>query len=699
MQPVTTRRSYRWLIVPVMLLTVVLTWCAIYDRWTAHAWKTPIVYAGDAWWGLAYAKAISTGEIPLILTKYPHSLGAPFAANWNDYPSVEEGIAGWWGLLTRLFGQGRGENLALLSGYLFVAAGFYWACRELRYDRILAAAGAIIFSFSTYAIWRGVPHLGLVFYWHIPLGLVTTWWCLTKTPFQWRSRKGLLAAVIAVAFGLQNPYYSGIFLQLLVWAAVILLVQRRGWKRVTVPLLLCVIVFVTFFAMNLDTFYSTHVNGPNAGIVDRVYSNLELYSLKPLELVVPLVHRVQSIALWARHAYIERALFTGELGAAYLGVIGLTSAAFLLWKVIRAIARRNQQVPAHAWMIGWILLYSVAGGVNGFIGLFGMILFRGTNRYSIVILALLLLFGVRELTRLVRRRQWRTPSIALVAFLLVAVAIWDQTVSRSSAAEITRIGNLVRRDRHLLREMEKALPPDAMVFQLPVMDFPEVAPVLGLSSYEQFRPFLQSHHLRFSYGSDKGRTRERWQHEVENFAGPGLVQALEKYGFSAVLISKKGYLDYRASPLAALEAAGRGEVIAEAPEFVCVALHPLAQALLPPDFDANWYSLEGSYLANWRWARGNASIDLRHQGPDTRPVHVTFALKSIAARKIEIYFRGQLLTSIALQPNEQSAPIALSLNLAPGDNALSFKTDSPGAVPSGGDERILAFHVVNFDVE
>jgi hypothetical protein len=49
----------------------------------------------------------------------------------------------------------------------------------------------------------------------------------------------------------------------------------------------------------------------------------------------------------------------------------------------------------------------VIGGVNGAVG-FVLELFRGTNRYSIMIMLLILLFLVRELTQLTRHLRRRT---------------------------------------------------------------------------------------------------------------------------------------------------------------------------------------------------------------------------------------------------------------------------------------------------
>src|SRR3712207_1914288 len=92
------RAEWLWLLLLVAIVT--LTWCAHYKRWKTSAWRIPILYSsderskarysGDAMWGLAVAKAMSSGEILPILPKTPKSLGAPHGGNWNDFPSVEE---------------------------------------------------------------------------------------------------------------------------------------------------------------------------------------------------------------------------------------------------------------------------------------------------------------------------------------------------------------------------------------------------------------------------------------------------------------------------------------------------------------------------------------------------------------------------------------------------------------------------------
>jgi phosphoglycerol transferase len=256
----------------------------------------------------------------------------------------------------------------------------------------------------------------------------------------------------------------------------------------------------------------------------------------------------------------------------------------------------------------------------------------------------------------------------------------------------------VKKDHLFVERIQSKLPRDAMVFQVPVMDFPEVPPLLGLSDYEHFRPYVHSSHLRFSYGSDKGRTRERWQKEAERLGPATLLSLLEQYGFSAVLVAKKGYADHGAALLAGLRAAGRNDVLSDSLEMTCVALEPSRVPTLPPNFSEDWTDLEGAPEHNWRWSSGDASIVLYHNGQTSRPIHVRFGLATIKPRQLQLSLDQQTLKAVFLQP-DQPALIDLTITLAPGKNFLRFKTDVPGDLPGNGDQRKLAFNIINFTVD
>jgi phosphoglycerol transferase len=690
------RTEWPWWV--LLFLIVILLWCTAYNRWTADSWRTPIVYDGDVTAVLANAKAFASGEIKFILPKYPASLGAPFVANWNDYPSPAEGIFLWAGLFVRLFGIFIGSNLTLLSAYVLAAASFYFVARELGYQRLLSLAGAVVFSMSRFSFARNLSHIGPVFYWHVPLALLVLWWCGGPSSVLRDKRKLIFCFAVAVVHGIQDPYFSGIFLQFLVFTSVILLMRREAWSRVLFPLLIASAVLAVCVLMNVDTFYNRLFNGANSVALVRNYAALEIYALKPLELFLPALHRVSALRNWVQNAYFQQAMVLGEIGSPYLGIIGIGALGWLVWTTaLAAVNQAKEKIPSHFWLVLWILIYSVIGGANGFLGLFGVILFRGTNRYSIVILAVLLLFLVRQLTTLTR--SWNRFALLLLAASITVVGFLDQSPLPPRRSEIAQVSEQVTSDGRLVATLEAKLPPGAMIFELPVVVFPEAGPVREMRDYEHFRPYLQSHSLRFSYGNIKGRTRERWQTEVIRFGAPYLVSRLERYGFAAILVNKKAYDARGAALLAELSAAGRSEILCESDDLVCLRLQPASNPILPPEFDENWSDLEANATDNWRWSLGDAQIVLYNQSAQPRDMRLSFSLSSPKPRMVQISSNGKELFAHSFSEVVEAKPVHLVVNVPPGRCKLLFHTDIPAALPGNGDPRRLAFLVQNFTIE
>ena len=689
------RREWLWWL--ALLILVTLLWCTAYNRWAREAWITPVSYTGDSWGEMAAAKALATDHAFPILPKYPSSLGAPFTASWNDYPITEEGIFAWYALLVRFFGVFAGSNLVVLSAHLLAAGGFFFVSRRLRYETTISFALAVLFSMSCFAFARSLWHLVLTFYWHVPLGLLVVWWCLESDAYA-DKRKRLFCIAVAILHGIQYIYYTGMFLQFLVLAALVCFFRRKKRAQVVFPLILAGVVMATFVAMNLDTFYYRLVNGPNASALVRIYSGLELYALRPVELLLPAIHRFSALQEWTHRAYYSQTMFQGgENNSAYLGLVAIGTLGALAFTSVRNLARGTpERIPSHAWAIAWVLSYSIIGGLNGVLGAFGLVLFRGTNRYSIVILVLALLFLAREVTRLSRRSR----SLAVAASVpLLLFGLWDQIPRSPDAAEIHQVHQQVVTDGAITSSLESKLPRRAMIFQLPVADYPEVGPIGAMLDYEHFRPYLQSHSLRFSYGSQKGRTRERWQAEAMMFGVTYTVSQLEKYGFSAVLINKKGYPDRAASLRAEFNLAGRSEILCESDDFVAVRLNPNEQPLLPPEFDRNWSGIEGTVSDNWRWSMGNAKVILHHTGPGLRQVQISFAASTLQPRQLEVSAGDEKVFTASLDPAKPADAVSLRLSLRPGRNEIKFQTDKPGAPPGNGDPRPLAFTVRNFAIE
>jgi hypothetical protein len=222
-----------------------------------------------------------------------------------------------------------------------------------------------------------------------------------------------------------------------------------------------------------------------------------------------------------------------------------------------------------AFLILWIILMASVGGINGIIGAMGFQLFRATTRYSIFILCIALMYAVRRLSAI--RFKTRSLSYGLAA-LAVMIAYWDQTPPRVSGRDLAEISGQVASDHDFTEKMEQKLPAGAMVFQLPIMDFPE-SPVVGVGSYDHFRPYLYSRDLRFSFGTDKGRPELDWQRQMKSLSPSELVAQLEGAGFAAIYVNRNGFANKGADVVKIFQQMGLNDLV-ESPrgDLFCVVL-------------------------------------------------------------------------------------------------------------------------------
>lgn len=551
-----------------------------YGRTSIAAWQLPLDYHGDAWPTLALLKAAGDGHLaPLRPVEVPE-LGAPFAADWNGY--LRQHKLQYWlaGGLVRAIGLAPAANLLPLMAAVLAAVSFFGVSRYFRARAEWALAGALAFALSPFFFYRSLSHLTLSFYWPLPLAILAVTWAFGRRGLALRSSRFAAAAAIVGATGLHNIYYAGLLAQFLALAALAQACRPPRLARTLTPLLLLLLLAASVLADNANVAFAA-LSGGATDAMARPYGNLERFALKPIELLLPISH--PGLSPWAPLGaiYLRGALYRGEMGAAYLGLVGVAALVWLCAAATGSYLRRPRGfVPAAFLAVAWIVVDAAVGGLNGILGTLGFVWFRATSRYSIWILALVLLWAV---VRVSRTRFARRRGAALVALLVAALALVDQLPPRRTAADVARTAAMLASDATFVRSLEAVLPAGAMLFQLPVVEFPEGPRVQQATDYEHLRPYLHSTRLRFSYGSDKGRPRDAWQRRAGALEPEPLADALERIGFSGLLVNRKGYEDGAAALRARLLASGRQEAW-ESPdrEFLFVRLAPASQPS-PPD--------------------------------------------------------------------------------------------------------------------
>ena len=534
-----------------LLVVVLLAWCTANAKWTALQWSQPTAYTepdkADVVHALAMMKAGAGGEFMPLAWKGSRDLGAPYDANWNDWPLVEELQIVFFSLLAKVFGLFAGLNLATVLGNLLAAITFYGVARFSDCSTVSAFVAALAFGLAPFIFAQSPFHLTTEYIWHVPLFLPVWRWASCEPGTTPRSPRFWFAVGVGFLTGLQSPYYTNILCQLTLLGAIILFCHNRSWPAFKSSLAVIGAAACAFALMNFDTWTYLAVHGPNTGALVREYKWLEIYGLKIVDMVIPPVtHHSHMLADFAT---AHRAAAPLQDEGSYLGFVGLAALALLVGTAIADVVRRRaDSIPMEAWQVLWIVLFFSTGGFNAILGSLGFTLFRTGCRYSVVILAIALMYAAQRLTALQRETASHKPSGSLplaayaAAEALCCVILWDQVPRAPTATATAAIARQVEADREFVAAMEAALPDRAMVFQLPIMEFPE-APVPGVPPYDHFRPYLYSKNLRYSFGSMKGRPREDWQKELGKMAFKDAVAEIKNKGFAAIYINRNGFPD------------------------------------------------------------------------------------------------------------------------------------------------------------
>ncbi len=554
-----TGKSKRWmpdgLALLAILLAITLSWCIANSKWSFADWSLPSTYLegreSDIIGMLANFRAAADGHyLPFGAKRIPE-LGAPETGVWADIPTVEEVPLYLTGVLARFVGVFAALNIKLLLAHLLAGATFYLVARYFRCSLPWAFLGGLTFGLAPF-IFSESPHHSIVAYaWHIPLFLVVWKWIFESEGIAPGSRRFWVAVAIAFLTGLQNVYYTNIFCQLTLLGALLAFVKHRKLPHLLAVMGVIAAAAAAFFLMGLDTWIYQLQAGKNPGSIARPYHWLEVYSLKPIDFLIPSpAHQIDSFRNFAM-AHNSRVAIVNE--GSYLGLIGIGS---LLWIFItsltRAIRKPTEPMPAELWQILWILAVFCTGGLNSVAGALGFTVFRAGYRASIVIMAIALMFSAKKATALwpsgTRFPKFVVPLLACLVFI-------DQVPRPRSMDQRTQTQLAIDSDREFVQQIESLLPEGAMILQLPPMDFPE-SPVAGLTPYEHFRPYLYSTALRFSFGGVKGRMANPWMELFEKGELDRILAKARAQEFSAIFVNRRGFPDQGQSFFDALASRG-----------------------------------------------------------------------------------------------------------------------------------------------
>ncbi|MBD1869717.1 hypothetical protein H6F95_20925 [Cyanobacteria bacterium FACHB-471] len=516
--------------------------------------STPFSYAGDA---LYKANEVKTMMDTGWLFHNP-SLGAPFSYDRLDFPRFDSLNY----LIMKIFLIFTKDYAIVLNSYyllsfILCALSALFVMKHFKVSNLVAFYGSILFAFLPYPFFRGIPHFSNAAYYMIPLSVMVLLWTALGSFFKDGkiSRKHLLVTfLISFLTSLQMPY-NGFFMAVLTPAAGLSgFLKTKNFRALLIAVFIWFSIASAFTIEQIPRIQHKSVHGVNVSVAERSVTEVELYSLRLSQLLVPhFKHRIDKVAE-VKDRFDDTFLHTNENKTSYLGLWGAIGFLFLLFfvvfsKVDKLESTYFRNIPASSILASLSALNIVAFSYATFAGFSAMFAFfvepkiRATNRISVYI-AFLSIFALCIVLDVVRRSFKPRKRFFINIFLAVIffISLLDQT-SPKLIPKYDAIQENYEHDKQYFSLLEERLPDNAAVYQMPYAFYPERGPINKMTDYEHLKAYFHTSNLRWSYGSARGRQGYYWNMDLAERSPAELVQRLENFGFSAIYINRLGFED------------------------------------------------------------------------------------------------------------------------------------------------------------
>jgi hypothetical protein len=485
-------------------------------------------------------------------------LGAPFGQDLHDFAANREWLHVLAIKVLALFSSNPGAvvNAYFLISFPLVAIAAFAVLRWLGLSRWVAVAMAVLYALAPFHF----RHQTFLFaYYAAPLAAYLVLAVYSGAPlFERRAggprgyltRRSLLTLGVCAVVALSSFYFAVFTVILVTIAGALAFAVSRRRSSLGAPAAIVTVIVVTGLLASVPDLIYRVEHGANPEVGKRAAQESELYGTNILQLVMPVPeHRVGPLRE-LRQRWDERTTINGEPTN-----LGLIAALGFVWLLVLAVAicagaagqfARDPRQRHLAVASLTALLVGTTGGVSAVIAYLISPQIRAWTRLSIVIaffalaaIGLLLDAGYAAL----RRRGVRVPAAGFAAVLAVicAIAVLDQT-SPAVVPDYEANAAAYHSDGAYVDQIERTLDDDAMVFQLPYVQFPESGPVGGAGAYDHVRPYLHSTSLRWSFGAMSARP-EDWQTEVAGAPPRTLLPTLAAVGFAGVHVDRSAYPD------------------------------------------------------------------------------------------------------------------------------------------------------------
>lgn len=684
-----------------------------YGLSNSENWIIPPSYGdGDGVWMLNLLDAVAKGELRPFKPFIKSEFAAPFHADYSDWPmgGAIEMLPAWW--LINLFGLAVGANLYLILCHAVAGLSMFICLRFMQVKVLWALVFGIAFGLCPYLFHRNFAHITLVNNSYlIPIICAFSWYLFTHNPAKINNLELILVYLLSFFLGAQPPYYTAPYFWALIVAGVFWAINSN-WLTSLLRYGICIGCFIGGFLIGYAPalLYSLR-EGKNFEAVTRYYGELQMLALRPIEMFLPgsnsgIPGLKQLSAFYENQCIFRKNFEFSESMAPYLGLVACLGFLLLFGITFYYVLSKQQfKISGWFWFALILIAFAIVGGLNGFLGLGKFYLLRSSNRYSIYITAISLIYFAILLSRNpLFFNRWISCSAAAALMILITV---EPLLANKKFSSLYSSGHLMyNSDKQFGIKMENSLPSGAKIFNFPVVELPE------RGTYAFFRPTFFTDKIRYSFGALAGRARDTWQLEVEKLQFDEMVEKLKEFGFSGIVIYKGAGLSEetmrevnRASEF--FKENQFPSIISEFGDFEFFAFVPNPNPIFPPVqpmYVNNWWSsriqpagIEEKFCASeteWRWAtHSSAIIEVFNEQKSSRRLSLQGRVFGFSDSDLLIHTRGQTVFSGKIMMNSPLDFKTIPIEVA-GHKAIrfEFKTDRK---PKSIDGRKFSFGVAD----
>ncbi len=292
--------------------------------------------------------------------------------------------------------------------------------------------------------------------------------------------------------------------------------------------------------------YYSLCNGVNTEITRREIREQEIFGLKITKLFIPNGNSKIKLFRDISQKYSNECFNKlNENESSYLGVIASIGFIALFSLFIYSFIKKDKS-NTKTWLLIdfssfssiFLILFATIGGFGYIFNMIFTPIIRCQNRVSIFIMGLSLLILAIIINKISENKKLYSY---IICFIILVVGMFEQYEIK--IFDYTVLAQPQKKYETFFSFVEKKLPKNSMIYQLPYIDFPEGFYLNNLVEYKHSIGYLFSKNLKWSYGGIRGRNLIAQKLNIDNGMSYSFLENIKKSGFNAIYIDIDGYED------------------------------------------------------------------------------------------------------------------------------------------------------------